>query len=176
MKYFQKSRNLLLPSSNTNKNIITYVGPQITCLLMMNLPQYCAYMLNMLVVNITILMATFQMKTLLHHKPRRWRVSPCGCPHMSWWMFLLIPAHPITSRQRAIKRWIAGSVSFLWFSYWHLFQLTVVQFFHATVISICTEADCLFEEHETSEMSTRSLFTANDRLILLTTVCSQWQL
>jgi len=35
---------------------------------------------------------------------------------------------------------------------------------------------CLFEEHETSEISTRSFFTADDRLGLVTAVSSEWQL
>jgi len=35
---------------------------------------------------------------------------------------------------------------------------------------------CLFEEHETSEISTRSFFSADDSLGLVTTVSSQWQL
>jgi len=39
----------------------------------------------------------------LHNKHRTWHVSPNRCP-TSGWMFLLVPAHPGSPRQRAIKR------------------------------------------------------------------------
>jgi len=36
-------------------------------------------------------------------KPRRWHVSPCGHPHVSGWMFLLVLAQLGSTGQMAVK-------------------------------------------------------------------------